>query len=242
MAKAFSSFTGADTGLIENALNGLSGEAGSLLPRQIYTGAAPTIDDVYIGEVASLVQSRFNLDASEAARRILLDQFLLCALKRSSNQHAIVTAEHSIGNDQRRLGCGRLDYLISSIEKNGPPIVMPNLIVEAKKDDRTYDDGLWQLLAEMVTAAQLAFTRLDDYPLLLRGVLTNGQSWTFVELYTRTVHTADHQAKGYRLVTTPDTSIGNEQALNPQNIAAVLGCLKAFIDGYSAQKNGPLLA
>lgn len=188
MSKDFHSFSNTDHATIKAALDALKTggyrdlQAISCVP-SIGRNSVPS-DDFRLR--LSTIQSRFNLDRSEASRRIFIDAFLVECLNHGAKPAAIVTAEHTIARDNNKLGHGRLDYLISSIQQGGLVSYLPSIVIEAKKSNIAAAAGLstngaYQLIAEMVTLAQLQSSRLPPF---LRGILTDGRHWQFIEIET----------------------------------------------------------
>ncbi|TPK93180.1 MULTISPECIES: hypothetical protein [unclassified Mesorhizobium] len=190
MSVAFSDFdnTVPSQNLIGTAFTGLGYNSGRLefLPATEPKGQG-THDLGHFRAQLDNVRSRFNLDQSEAARRIFIDLFIAEALIGAS-RNAIVTTEYNISADPARLGHGRLDYLISSIDSaKKVPIYFPSIVIEAKKDllkpdNATRENGQWQLLSELLTLVQLSGKKKPFLPPFLRGIFTDGRYWNFIEV------------------------------------------------------------
>jgi hypothetical protein len=130
------------------------------------------------------IKEWWNLDRSEAARRSYIDPFVYEAMKASKSGSLIVTPEEGIPANLTQFGHGYLDYLVSAIDaETATPINSPSIIIEAKRSIAGIPpDGQNQLLAEMVTLWQIKQTK-QGYT---RGVLTDGRSWKFYEMYMST--------------------------------------------------------
>ncbi|MDX8504727.1 hypothetical protein [Mesorhizobium captivum] len=191
MSVAFSDFdnTVLSQNLIGTALAGLGYSRLEFLPAAEPKGQGTHDLEPFRARLDN-VRSRFNLDQSEAARRIFIDLFIAEALVGASH-NAIVTTEYNISADKTRpgrLGHGRLDYFISSVDaKKVAPIYFPSIVIEAKKDlltpdNATRENGQWQLLSELITLVQLSGMKPPFLPPFLRGIFTDGRYWNFIEV------------------------------------------------------------
>ncbi len=154
------------------------------------------------------VQAYFNLDRSEAARRIYIDQFILEALERSESQSLIITPEENIAADRARVGHGPLDYLASAIDSETEnPIYWPSVVIEAKRGHQKLNHAFWQMLAQIFTLHQV--TEKNE---LFRGVASDGRYWTFAELHIL-VDRHDNTDKEYTVFHSPRLDSANEESV-----------------------------
>jgi len=183
MSKTFSSMTQNDENSITSALfPNLAANASISIEMH---RAAPTSDRVtsipdYLRQSLDNIESRWNLDRSEAARRTYIDLFLHEAINSThANRRAIITVEENIPYSSNIVGHGRLDYIISAIDASTKtPIYVPSIVIEAKKSVSNND--IWQLLGAMVTVKQLAANSSQGS--CPPGILTDGRYWIFCAL------------------------------------------------------------
>ena len=139
-------------------------------------------------QMLTSVQDLWNLDRSEAARRVYINAWITQAMAAARNGTCIVTPEETIaatlGGPGALPGHGRIDYLICEMVA-GPigavvPEYAPSVIIEAKLDlSVAAFSGVGQLVAELETL-RVKKANYGDDP--LRGVVTDGRRWRFVEL------------------------------------------------------------
>jgi hypothetical protein len=124
----------------------------------------------------------------------------------------VVTCQESVAaiGGGGQMGHGYLDYLMSALFFGGiVPRWNPSVIIEAKlnlaQGGAANDFGQEQLIAEMVTARQLAITAatgaVTNYQ---RGVLTDGRIWRFYELYGPTA--TIRRSRAYNITVAADSA------------------------------------
>ncbi|MEX0955626.1 MAG: hypothetical protein WDZ83_10480 [Rhizobiaceae bacterium] len=182
MTKRFSAFDQNDQGIIAAAF---FGRPSIEFVRKNLRNSAVQADAHRWQNLANrfmTIITRCNSDSSEAARRIAIDLFVVEAL--TDSRHGILTAERSFPIDATKIANGSLDYLISSIEYEGDIILFPSIVIEAKKKNGQMARALWQLLAELARMYQDYGTAYQSMPQFLRGIVTDGRFWQFIEVDT----------------------------------------------------------
>lgn len=173
------------------------------------------------------VLNRWNIDRSEANRRVYVDAYLNAVLRQWNANipfALMVTCEENIGMSAARYGHGRLDYLLSALMGVVIPLWSPALIIEAKLNlnhgGAATNYGEHQLIGEIVTVRQLGVAA-GQAPgqVFLRGILTDGRFWRFYEINAVTgqiqrSHALDTTNAGQRIT--------------------VVRNLRKFVIGYSA--------
>jgi hypothetical protein len=187
---AFSTLNGA--GPNHAALGAALGVGG---PTAIVTGAVGNIGGVAVpamlNNIVPTITGRWNIDRSEANRRVYVDAFLNAVVHTWNAAIPVplmITCEETIGASGARYGHGRLDYLLSALMAMAViPLWSPSFIIEAKLDlnqgGAAADYGEPQLLAEIVTVRQLGVAAGQGLGNnFLRGALTDGRFWRFYEI------------------------------------------------------------
>lgn len=140
-----------------------------------------------VRETLTHIKNLWNLDRGETARRVYIDAWVTSAIVAVRDGTVIITAEEFFelsiqppaGAPQR--GTGRMDYLICemALTVGGVvPVYAPSLIIEAKaKLHNNPYNGVGQLVAEIDTVRDEA-----GYNNPLRGIVTDGRYWRFVEV------------------------------------------------------------
>jgi hypothetical protein len=185
---AFSTLNGA--GLAHGALGAALNVGG---PTNLATLAVGNIGGVavpaWLTNILPTVTGRWNIDRSEANRRVYVDAFLNAVFGTWAMPGPLmVTCEENIAASALRYGHGRLDYLLSALMAPAViPLWSPALVIEAKLDLNSggagTDYGQQQLIGEIVTVRQLGVAAGQGMGLnFLRGVLTDGRFWRFYEI------------------------------------------------------------
>lgn len=147
-------------------------------PNRKQLGGVPTDD---FKSVIGQIQSRWNLDRSESARRVYLDAFLHEAVRKATF-NSIVTVEDSVAAGAFN---GMIDYIVSAIDaQTRMPIYRPSLVFEAKKKMETtaaVDGYRWQLLAEIGALRAAKPVGGGDF---CCGALSDGRYWCFFSVGT----------------------------------------------------------
>ena len=148
------------------------------------------------------VQEWWHCNRSEMARRTYIDQFIYCGLTSLQTEagkvkdQLIITSEESISQAEalgsHYMGWGSLDYLVSCFDASKNVILIPSLIIEAKKEinptKSLENQGENQLISELVTTWQKGgLTKQQAYH-FYRGILTDGRYWCFYELTATAVY------------------------------------------------------
>ena len=176
-------------------------------------------------QMLTSVQDLWNLDRSEAARRVYINAWITQSMAAARNGTCVITPEETIaatlGGPGALPGHGRIDYLICEMVA-GPmlgavvPEYAPSVIIEAKLDlSIAAFSGVGQLVAELETLRVKANYGTDP----LRGVITDGRHWRFVELLP--LH--------HDVSLTPLYDTGIPGAWNAANCRCVWGRMRQFL-------------
>jgi len=224
---AFSTLNGA--GLNHAALGPALGFGGATNLAQAAVGniggvAVPAM----LNNILPTVTGRWNIDRSEANRRVYVDAFLNAVMSTWNGaipMPLMITCEENIAASGARYGHGRLDYLLSALMMGVVvPLWSPAIIIEAKLDlnngGAATDYGQQQLIGEIVTVRQLGVAAGQGMANnFLRGVLTDGQFWRFYEI---------NEANGNITRSPPlDTTIGGD-------LTTVVRILRKFMINWNA--------
>jgi hypothetical protein len=226
VAKAFSSFSAADAANLATSF--VAGAIGFEFLPDTDPAARPNIklSDGFVNTV-QLIKSRWNLDRSEAARRVYVDAFLQEALQDATIQ-SIITVEENIVDNGQVLGAGYLDYIVAAIA-GGKVQYEPSVIIEAKKGMTTTvirEQYQWQLLAEMSSAINSPKVKRD----YCYGILTDGRFWSF--------YTVGGAAGANKLVPVWRSKLyDTEAADNGATQKLVIGALRYWLASYGTGKD-----
>ena len=144
-----------------------------------------------LANILPTITGRWNIDRSEANRRVYVDAFLNAVMHTWNGAIPVplmITCEESIAANAVNYGHGRLDYLLSALMAGVViPLWSPALVIEAKLNlnhgGAAADYGEPQLIGEIVTVRQLGVAAGQGAANnFLRGVLTDGQFWRFYEI------------------------------------------------------------
>ena len=162
-----------------NRATGAVGNIGGVAVPAMLTNIIPTIT------------GRWNIDRSEANRRVYVDSFLNAVVHTWNGAIPVplmITCEETIAANVALYGHGRLDYLLSALMFGVViPLWSPSIVIEAKLNlnhlGAGTDYGEHQLIGEIVTVRQLGLAAGQGLGNnFLRGVLTDGQFWRFYEI------------------------------------------------------------
>lgn len=134
----------------------------------------------------SKLQEYWVLDGREAVRRTYLDPWINFAIIATGSNRLVISAEEWIMDNGNNIH-GSADYLVGEKDMGGHVLWAPSLILEAKRMETLSApaekyNGVGQLSATMYAAKDSR-----GYEGSLRGFVSDGRFWRFIEMDERSM-------------------------------------------------------
>lgn len=234
MAKSFSSFSASDAQAIAQGFNpNATGFIFSDPATPTYVQAR--VPGQFFLDARKNIESRWNLDRSEAARRVYVDLYLHEAIH-DGTFSSIITVEEYLAQDNNYLGFGFLDYIVSSISNDGAVQYHPSIVIEAKKGMDSLPNRAkyeWQLLAEMATLKQRSNLKRNFY----YGILSDGRFWSFYSVAAL----VERKTNQVPVMRSPLYDTRLDDSGQKDDLTLVLGALRKWMQLYgNSEGNLPL--